>query len=104
MNGLVFLLGRRKSAVDKSASASASGSPFLGHLLLGCTLQACKPYGRPGQSRMSPETVTETSVVYWTGDDTQRALEQHPIVHRQDMAAVLADKLQSMGLQRVGND
>ena len=42
---------------------------------------------------MSPEIVTEMSVVYWTGDHTQRALEQHPIVHRQDMAAVLADKL-----------
>ena len=53
---------------------------------------------------MSPEIVTETSVVYWTGDHTQRALEQHPIVHRQDVAAVLADKLQSMGSQRVGHD
>lgn len=28
--------------MDKFASAGASGSPFLGHLLMGCTLQACK--------------------------------------------------------------
>lgn len=41
---------------------------------------------------MSPETVTETPVVSWTRDHTQRVLEQHPIVHRQDMAAVLAPR------------
>ena len=71
MDGTVLLLGGKKSAVDnkKSTPAGASASPSLVHLL-GCTLQACKPCGCPGQQRMSPETVTETSVVCWTGDHT----------------------------------
>lgn len=94
MDGTVLLLGGKKSAVDnkKSTPAGASASPFLVHLLLGCTLQACKPCGHPGQQRMGPETVTETSVVCWTGDHTQSVLEQHPITHRQNMAAVLATR------------
>ena len=49
-----------------------------------CWVAPCRPINlvvaQPPDQRKSPETVTETSVVYWIGDLTwlkQKVLEQH---------------------------
>ena len=44
-------------------------------LLLGCTLQACKPCSCPALRPKSLKTATETSVGYSTGDSQHRVLE-----------------------------
>ena len=50
--------------------------------MLGCTLQACKPWSCPAlKAKKEPRDSDRTSTVDWIGDLThlkQKVLEQHP--------------------------
>ena len=77
--------------------------PWPARQLLGCT-PASVVVAQPQDRRKGLETVTETSMVYWTGylmHPKQKGLEQHPHCERQPAGRTLQAICTAMGRWRL---